>query len=62
MTLQHDEPEWLTRKTRIDERLTRLGWVVVPFASSFVPEKAHLQAVAEYPTDNGPADYALFVN
>ena len=56
------EPEWLTRKTRIDGRLRALGWDVVPHTPSFRPEDAHRKAVKEYPTANGPADYALFVN
>lgn len=58
----NDEPEWLTRKTRIDGRLRALGWDIVPHTTFFRPEKSHLQAVAEYPTANGPADYALFLN
>ena len=57
-----NEPEWLTRKTRIDGRLQDVGWDVVPHTPSFRPETAHQKAVTEYPTDNGPADYALFVN
>ncbi len=56
------EPEWLTRKSRIDVRLRALGWDVVPHSPLFQPTKAHLKAVTEYPTENGPADYALFVN
>jgi type I restriction enzyme R subunit len=56
------ESEWLTRKTRIDGRLRAMGWEIIPHSPFFKPEKAHAQAVAEYPTDNGPADYALFVN
>src|SRR6476661_8926251 len=56
------EPEWLTRKTRIDSKLQALGWEIVPHTPLFRPEKAHAKAVAEYPTANGPADYALFVN
>ena len=56
------EPEWLTRKTRIDGRLRALGWDVVPHTASFHGDKAHAKAVEEYPTANGPADYALFVN
>ena len=44
------EPEWLTRKTRIDGRLRALDWEIVPHSSFFRPEKSHLQAVAEYPT------------
>ena len=58
----HDEPEWLTRKTRIDGKLRVLGWKIVGHSSAFEPPKADCVAVVEYPTDNGPADYALFVN
>lgn len=53
-----DEPEWLTRKTRIDGRLRALGWDIVPATK---PAPAHPCAVNEYPTANGPADYALVV-
>ena len=56
-----DEPEWLTRKTRIDGKLRALGWDIVPHTPAFRPDAAHAVAVEEYPTDNGPADYALFV-
>ena len=56
-----DEPEWLTRKTRIDGKLRALGWDIVPHTPAFQPAAAHAVAVEEYPTDNGPADYALFV-
>ena len=56
-----DEPEWLTRKTRIDGKLRALGWTVVPHTTAFQPAAADCVAVAEYPTANGPADYALFV-
>ena len=56
----HDEPEWLTRKTRIDGKLRALGWSLVPHTDAFQPA-AHPQAVTEYPTASGPADYALFV-
>jgi hypothetical protein len=60
--MSSNEPEWLTRKTRIDGRLRALGWEVVPHTPFFRPEKAHAKAVAEYPTENGPAVYALFVH
>jgi hypothetical protein len=26
-----DEPEWVTRKERIDKRLTQLGWAIERF-------------------------------
>jgi type I restriction enzyme, R subunit len=58
---QH-EPEWLTRKRRIDPRLEAAGWRVV----SFNPQKPLSQysccAIEEFPTVNGPADYALCVS
>lgn len=54
-----DEPEWLTRKTRIDGRLKALGWTLVPHTPAFKLASADRVAVAEYPTENGPADYAL---
>ncbi len=55
-----DEPEWLTRKTRIDGKLRALGWQIVPHTPVFQPGTADRLAVVEYPTANGPADYALF--
>jgi type I restriction enzyme R subunit len=57
-----DMPEWLTRKKFIDGRLKGLGWKIVRYTPSFTPGAADKLAVAEYPTENGPADYALFVN
>ena len=47
------EPEWLTRKSRIDTRLSWLGWDVIPHSPFFQPTKAHAKAVTEYPTANG---------
>ena len=62
MANQHpDEPEWRTRKNRIDGKLRALGWQIVPYTPAFQLSAANCQAVTEYPTDNGPADYALFV-
>lgn len=56
------ELEWQTRKERIDRRLSSLSspWIIAkhhPFLDT-----SHLtrHAIEEYPTDNGPADYALF--
>jgi type I restriction enzyme R subunit len=58
----HDEPEWLTRKKRIDPRLKASGWRVVPFNEKKSLEDYDRCAVEEYPTENGPADYALCVD
>lgn len=56
------EAEWRTRAARIDPRLRQQGWDVVPFDLGRPLSSYTRHAVTEYPTDNGPADYALFVN
>ncbi len=61
MSADHYEPEWRTRKQRIDTRLRALGWRVVPFSDGKSLVNYDRCAVAEYPTDSGPADYALVV-
>ena len=57
------ENEWKTRKTRIDTQLQTLNpkWEIIRYKDGM--DTSHLlhHAVEEYPTDNGPADYALFV-
>ncbi len=56
-----DESEWVSRKKRIDPRLAASGWQVTPFDAT-VPVTSYLRhAVTEFPTENGPADYALVV-
>jgi len=58
------ELEWKTRKERIDKRLRSLPqpWIIIPWADSLDTAKLTHHAVEEYPTANGPADYALFVD
>jgi type I restriction enzyme R subunit len=56
-----DELEWLTRKQRIDPKLRALGWDVVPFDPARPLTKYERCAISEYPTDEGPADYAFCV-
>src|SRR5690349_4520514 len=56
-----DESEWQTRKQRIDDRLKRLGWTIVPVSRSLDLTVLDKTAVEELPTANGPADYGLFV-
>src|SRR3989442_1385347 len=51
--------EWLTRKELIDPKLEAAGWRVVPFALNRPLKLYDRCAIEEYPTDNGPADYAL---
>src|SRR5215472_16198276 len=57
--------EFLTRKQLIDQRLSDAGWRIVP-QKAFDPAKPRTVynrcAIEEYPTDNGPADYALALN
>ncbi len=59
--LKLDEQE--TRNI-IDEQLRRAGWeadsVLLRYAKGARPEKGKNRAIAEWPTDKGPADYVLF--
>ena len=49
----------------IDEQLRARGWEAdtrhLRYAAGSRPIKGHNLAIAEWPTDSGPADYALFV-
>ena len=56
------ESEWQTRRERIDPLLRSSGWKIVPFDPSRPTVGYNHHAVTEYPTANGPADYALFIN
>src|SRR5438034_11300879 len=55
------EAEWLTRKSRIDNRLKQKGWQLVRFSPALDLKALDRTVVGELPTANGPADYALFV-
>jgi type I restriction enzyme, R subunit len=57
-----DEAERQTRLRRIDPRLELAGWRVVDFDAAHPASNYTRHAVREYPTANGPADYALWVN
>ena len=56
------ESERRTRKSRIDPRLKAWGWEVVPYAPGKALHGYKHHAIEEFPTDNGPADYALVVD
>jgi type I restriction enzyme R subunit len=56
------ESEKTTRKRRIDPRLKKLGWTIVPYQLGLDTSLLIHHAVEEYPTENGPSDYALFVD
>src|SRR4051812_17731853 len=59
-----NEAEWLTRRTRIDVRLGALNppWQITPWHEGLDVTQLQSHAVTEFPTANGPADYALFAN
>jgi len=58
------ELEWQTRKNRIDKKLQSLSpkWIIIKYHGNLDVPSLTNHAVEEYPTENGPADYALFVN
>jgi type I restriction enzyme R subunit len=59
-----DELEWKTRRDRINKKLSALNpaWKIVKYSDKVNIQSLHRHAVEEYPTANGPADYAFFVN
>jgi type I restriction enzyme R subunit len=56
------ESEFVTRKKRIDPRLKRLGWIILPYQFGMNTASLTNHAVEEYPTSSGPSDYTLFVD
>lgn len=58
------ELEWKTRRERINKKLISLkpGWIIIKYKDGLDTSKLKNHAIEEYPTSNGPADYALFVN
>src|SRR5213593_1951984 len=59
-----DEAEWKTRRDRIDKRLRACNppWQLIPWNPGLETSRLTCHAVTEFPTNNGPADYALFVS
>jgi type I restriction enzyme R subunit len=55
------EPEFITRKKRIDKRLRHLEWRIIPNQTGLNYSGLAGYAVEEYPTRSGQADYAMFV-
>ncbi len=55
----HEESEAQTRRTRINPLLEAQGWTVVAFDPARPGSRSTHHAVTEFPTANGPADYAL---
>ncbi len=58
-----DELEWKTRRDRINTKLKALNpaWNIVKYRPELETSTLDRHAVEEFPTANGPADYALFV-
>ncbi len=54
-----EEREWQTRKRRIDPRLHARGWTLLPECTNSQPRAYRTE---EEETDNGPADYALWLD
>jgi len=54
------ELEWQTRRKRIDTRLRQCGWEIIEYRPNIPLSTYTHHAVCEYPTETGPADYALF--
>ena len=59
---QPSESERRTRKERIDPKLKAWGWKVVAYDPRRSLSSYDQHALEEYPTANGPADYALVVD
>jgi len=57
------ELEWKTRKERIDKRLKALSppWEIIRYKEGMDLTTLERHAIEEFPTETGPADYALFV-
>ncbi|MDD2899553.1 MAG: DEAD/DEAH box helicase family protein [Desulfuromonadaceae bacterium] len=51
--------EWLTRRNIVDPKLKAAGWKVCDYNPKLALTSYNNCAIVEYPTDNGPADYAL---
>src|SRR5712692_5039158 len=53
--------EFVTRKELIDRKLKDAGWRIIKFDTAKPLAKYDRCAIEEYPTESGPADYALCV-
>ncbi len=55
--------EYQTRKKLIDKQLKDSGWsTIIPYTEKLDLSKLHKTAVEELMTENGPADYVLFLH
>ena len=60
-TISPKDSEWSTRKRLIDPKLKGAGWCVVKFNPKKSLTTYEGCAIEEFPTEYGPADYALCV-
>src|SRR5512139_3901106 len=51
--------EATTRRRLVDPKLREASWKIIPYSEGLELARCDRCAVVEYPTDNGPADYAL---
>ncbi|WP_017292396.1 type I restriction-modification enzyme R subunit C-terminal domain-containing protein [Geminocystis herdmanii] len=56
------ESEAITRKNRIEQILSALGWNIVDYTPDLDSSQLVSHGVREYPLTTGRADYVLFVN
>ncbi len=56
------DSEWATRKLLIDKKLRAAGWHVRPYRQNVALSSCGECALEEFPTENGPADYALVLD
>ena len=56
-----EETEKVTRKERVDPLLKAAGWDIILYKDGMNLAQYNKYALEEYPTDNGPADYALCI-
>lgn len=54
-----EESERQTRRERVDPRLKDAGWEIIRYTDGMDLLQYNRYALAEFPTGNGPADYAL---
>jgi hypothetical protein len=53
------EPEWQTRKERIDKKLKALNpaWKIIKYSHGLDTKNLHKCAIGEFPSANGTADF-----
>ena len=61
MSPRGQESEAATRRKRVDPLLKAQGWEIVPYVPGRPLSSYTHHAITEYPTSNGPADYAFVV-